>query len=444
MVGQRYRGRHEVLMELDLRCGDVKLHDLCQSTAAVVEMLAMTGKKSTRHRLTGQNRHFNRTAEASFPKVNQQNSRIGPKTLKNLRGLIAERPNATRSRLQGINSAFDIHWHGLRIDFVRNSTSLITEESLNQSNPSPQASNDAGSDQLVYSDGTPVSESNPVSQRSTERKSEDDNYIPVIIKRTDETRRHPDDALENAIEEGLEQLDRPALSLVLSAIAAGLIVGFSAMAVAVVLTATGEANLSATISRIATAFVYPLGFVVCVLSGAQLFTEHTATALYPILDRKAKVVSLLRLWGLVVLGNLIGACAAGGLQCLASEVIHAKAGYIEIGHHLTKYSSSSLLISAILAGWLMALGAWLVGSSPRTIAQIAVIYIVTFLIGMGGLHHSIAGSVEMFAAMFLSEEFTIPMAARFISVALVGNLIGGSIFVALLNYAHIRRTNDNG
>jgi hypothetical protein len=81
---------------------------------------------------------------------------------------------------------------------------------LNQSNPPPQASNDAGSDQLVYSDGTPVSESNPVSQRSTERKSEDDNYIPVIIKRTDETRRHPDDALENAIEEGLEQLDRPA------------------------------------------------------------------------------------------------------------------------------------------------------------------------------------------------------------------------------------------
>jgi hypothetical protein len=123
MVGQRYRVRHEVLMEIALRYGVVKLHDLCQSKAAVVEMLAMTGKKSTRHHLTGQNRHFNRTAEASFPKVNQQNSRIGPKTLKNLRGLIAERPIATRSRFQGINSAFDIHWHGLRMDSVRNSPS---------------------------------------------------------------------------------------------------------------------------------------------------------------------------------------------------------------------------------------------------------------------------------------------------------------------------------
>jgi len=278
--------------------------------------------------------------------------------------------------------------------------------------------------------------------RQEERKSEDAEYIPVIIKRTDETRRHPDDALQHAIEEGLQQLKRPVLSLLLSAVAAGLIVGFSAMAVAVVLTATETLHLPETVRRIGTAFVYPLGFVVCILSGAQLFTEHTATALYPVLDRKARVSKLLRLWGIIVFGNLLGAVACGALHYAASDVVGATAGYIEIGHHLTKFSIQSLFISAVMAGWLMALGAWLVGSSPRTIAQIAVIYIVTFLIGMGGLHHSIAGSVEMFAAMFISKEFTPAMAARFISIALIGNLVGGTCFVALLNYAHIRRTNE--
>lgn len=295
--------------------------------------------------------------------------------------------------------------------------------------------------EILLPDGSKVGETID-SQRQEERKWEDQDYIPVIIKRTDETRRHPDDALQHAIEEGLEQLNRPTLSLLLSAIAAGLIVGFSAMAVAVVLTATGELNASPVVSRIATAFVYPLGFIVCILSGAQLFTEHTATALYPVLDRKAKVSNLIRLWLTIILGNLIGAILCGGLHYCAAEVIHARDGYIEIGHHLTEFSSPSLFTSAVLAGWLMALGAWLVGSSPRTIAQIAVIYIVTFLIGIGGLHHSIAGSVEMFAAIFLSFEFTAPMAVRFISVALIGNLIGGSCFVALLNYAHIRRTNE--
>ena len=67
-------------------------------------------------------------------------------------------------------------------------------------------------------------------ERSRERVLEDDQCVPVIIKRSDALRRHPDDALEYTIQEGLEQLERPILSLFLSSIAAGLIVGFSAMA----------------------------------------------------------------------------------------------------------------------------------------------------------------------------------------------------------------------
>ncbi|MEL7499918.1 MAG: formate/nitrite transporter family protein [Planctomycetota bacterium] len=299
-----------------------------------------------------------------------------------------------------------------------------------------------GNGGIILPDGSNSTDPSSENQRQESRKTEDQAYVPVIIKRTDETRRHPDDALEHAIDDGLEQLERPTLSLLLSAVSAGLIVGFSAMAVAVVMTASLEFEGSEILSRVATAFVYPLGFVVCILSGAQLFTEHTATALYPVLDRKATIAQLGRLWSIVVIGNLLGAIVCGSLHYAASDVIHAEAGYIAIGRHLVKYSTVSLFVSAVLAGWLMALGAWLVGSSPRTIAQIAAIYIVTFLIGLGGLHHSIAGSVEMFAAMFISDEFTIPMAARFISVALVGNLVGGSCFVALLNYAYIRRTNE--
>ena len=279
-----------------------------------------------------------------------------------------------------------------------------------------------------------------VTERKIERKQEDQEYIPVIIKRTDETRRHPDDTLENAISEGLEQLSRSSSSLILSAIAAGLIIGFSPMAVAVVSSAMSEAEASKLVTRLMTALVYPLGFVMCVMSGAQLFTEHTATALYPVLDRKANVGALLRLWGLVVAGNLIGAGVGSWLHFLASDVVGAERGYVEIGHHLVHFDSASLIISAVLAGWLMALGAWLAVSSPRMGSQIVCIFIVTFLIGLGGLHHSIAGSAEMFSALMLSSEFSLDQAIRFIGTALSGNLIGGSCFVALLNYAHIRRT----
>lgn len=289
----------------------------------------------------------------------------------------------------------------------------------------------------VRADG--IEDESVTTERSRERDRENEDYVPVIVKRTDEVSRHPDDILESAITEGLEQLERSAFSLVLSSVAAGLIVGFSAMAVAVTTTATMPYDIP-LLTRITTALVYPFGFIICVMSGAQLYTEHTATAVYPVLDKRASLASLLRLWGIVIAGNLVGAFLIAVLLKNVDEVVGARSGYIEVGHHLVHYSSWTLLISALLAGWLMALGAWLVMATPPGDSAIKSIFIVTFLIGIGGLHHSIAGSAEMFTALLISDEFTLRQATRFVAVALLGNLIGGGVFVGVLNYTHIRRT----
>ena len=276
--------------------------------------------------------------------------------------------------------------------------------------------------------------------REQQRRQEDRAWVPVIVKRTDQSVRHPDDVLVSAIAEGLEQLNRPVLSLGLSSIAAGLILGFTAMAVGIGTVAVAPLDEWPMVGRLLVAVAYPLGFVICLTSGTELFTEHTATAVYPVLDRRASIARLLRLWAIVAGGNLIGAALSAGLLTLAEPVIGARDGYVEIGRHLVGPSTSSLLISAVLAGWLMALGAWLIVASQPGLSQIVSIYIVTFLIGLGGLHHSIAGAVEVFVASIASNELGLLQAARFISVALVGNLIGGSLFVAVLNYAHIRET----
>jgi formate/nitrite transporter FocA (FNT family) len=280
----------------------------------------------------------------------------------------------------------------------------------------------------------------PLTDRSLERLAEDRTWVPVIVKRTDETRRHPDDVLDAVIEDGLEQLARQTFSLGLSAVAAGLILGFTAMAVAVVSVAVQPLADWPMFERLALAVVYPLGFVVCLMSGAELYTEHTATAVYPVLDGRASFTSLLRLWVTIVVGNLLGAFVSATLLIGADSVIGAREGYIEIGRHLVAFPSAALLLSAILAGWLMALGAWLIMATPPTVSQIVSIYIVTFLIGLGGLHHSIAGAAEIFAAVLASDEFGGAQVLRFLSLALLGNLIGGSLFVAALNYAHIRES----
>jgi formate/nitrite transporter FocA (FNT family) len=289
------------------------------------------------------------------------------------------------------------------------------------------------------SDAREEEDPKPVTERELERAREDEDFVPVIVKRTDEARRHPDDVLQKAIEAGLEQLNRPPGSLFLSAMGAGLILGFTAMSVAVMSTVAGELGWTA-LERVATALVYPLGFVVCLMSGVELFTEHTATAVYPVLDRRAGPRRLLRLWLLVGIGNLIGTLASAALLTAADDVIVAHDGYVEVGRHLTEVAAWPLLASAVLAGWLMALGAWLILATAPTVSQLVSIYIVTFLIGLGGLHHSIAGAAEMFTAYMISDEFTAGQSARFIGLALAGNLVGGSLFVAGLNYAHIRKS----
>ena len=52
-------------------------------------------------------------------------------------------------------------------------------------------------------------------RREAERVREDAEWMSVIVKRNDEARRHPDDILVMAIDEGLEQLCRPGWSLLL-------------------------------------------------------------------------------------------------------------------------------------------------------------------------------------------------------------------------------------
>ena len=291
--------------------------------------------------------------------------------------------------------------------------------------------------QIISPSGDPV-RSTLETERSVERKQENSEFVSVIVKRTDETFRHPDDILENAIHEGLEQHIRPNFSLFLSATAAGMILCFTALAVAVMSTVVGSDNHG--IARIALASVYPLGFVLCILSRTQLFTEHTATAVYPVLDGKARYHSLLRLWALVVAGNMFGGLVSAGMLAAADGVVGAAEGYLSLAEHILHFPAYSLLMSSILAGWLMALGGWLVLATHSTLSQIISIYIVTFVIGLGGLHHSIAGSVELFAAYFANDGLHFWELPPTIGIILVGNMIGGSVFVAVLNYGHIRHS----
>jgi len=276
-------------------------------------------------------------------------------------------------------------------------------------------------------------------QRQASREQEDRSYAQVILKRWDEATRHPDDVLQMAVERGETESQRSFVSLSLSAVSAGAILAFSAMGVGMMTTWANE-FASTVLERILVALVYPLGFVLVILSGSQLFTEHTALAIYPVLDRRTKPRSLFWVWTTVLAGNLVG-CTIGALLLAGGEsVIGAAEGYAVLAEHMLSPELGPMFVSALLAGWLMALGGWLVLATPPDFSQMVAIYIVTFLIGLGGLHHSIAGSSEVLAAVFTGTQIDTANALLALLVVIFGNLVGGSIFVGFLNYAHIRKT----
>ncbi len=149
---------------------------------------------------------------------------------------------------------------------------------------------------------------------------------------------------------------------------------------------------------------------------------------------------MLRLWGLVLLGNIIGGVAFSAFAAsLLPKLGAADAdAFGKIAHDLVSHSWWIMFLSAVMAGWLMGLLSWLVTASRESMSQIVCVWLTTSIIGYAGLHHCIAGTVEVLTGVFLHHGATLGDYLTFMSAAVPGNAVGGSVFVALLKWGHIQ------
>ncbi|WP_232820482.1 formate/nitrite transporter family protein [Halorussus litoreus] len=251
--------------------------------------------------------------------------------------------------------------------------------------------------------------------------------------------------LAQEIQEGLEELERSADGLFLSGISAGLDIGFGPLFMAILYTVVGGA-WGDPLTRIVVANAYAVGFIFVIGGRSELFTEHTARASLPVIDGRATVGQLARLWGLVYAGNVLGGVvfAAGMVWFAPAYGIVEPSAFTEIALHLTENGPGLVLAGAVVAGWLMGLLSWLLTAAQESISRIAVVWLVTTGIGLAHLPHCIAGNVEVLAGALVSPAITLADYAGFLALATVGNAIGGSVFVALLKYGHVVRGEESG
>lgn len=256
-----------------------------------------------------------------------------------------------------------------------------------------------------------------------------------------ESQKSPHTILEQQIEQADEELARPATALLLSGLTAGLDLGFGPLAIAVNSSLTREV-LSKPVQELLNANLYAIGFIFVVMGRSALFTEHTTSSVLPVLARRSSVRRLLRLWGLVLLANVLGGAGAAWLATVLGPGLGiVDAGtFGEIARRLSDKPSDVMFLSAVAAGWLMGLLAWLTTAARDTISQIVVIWLTTAVIGLAGLHHSIAGTIEVLMGVFSSEGVTMVSFWRFLALSVAGNAVGGAAFVALLKFGHVRQS----
>ncbi len=249
--------------------------------------------------------------------------------------------------------------------------------------------------------------------------------------------------LEQEIAAGLTEMERPAKALLLSGLSAGLDVSLGLLLMAVMRTLT-DGVLSKPVSEILVAMMYSAGFLFVVLGRSELFTEHTTLAVMPVLDGRASLKQLGRLWGLIYVANQVGAAAfAAFLVFLGPRLgIIEPRVFGEIASGLVEHPGWVILLSAVLAGWLMGLLSWLVAASRDTIGQIFIVLLVTTAIGFCHLHHAVAGTAEVLAGVFSGLGATMADFGKFLFWSTLGNIIGGVFFVALIKFGHIRSTRD--
>ena len=96
---------------------------------------------------------------------------------------------------------------------------------------------------------------------------------------------------------------------------------------------------------------------------------------------------------------------------------------------------STVLVRAIFAGWLIALTVWLLPAADSS--RVSIIIIITYLIGIGGFSHVIAGSTRISYLVVTGAESWSTYVLRFLIPTLLGNIIGGVSLVAFLGHAQV-------
>jgi formate/nitrite transporter len=246
---------------------------------------------------------------------------------------------------------------------------------------------------------------------------------------------------------GVRKVQAPAFTTFALAVLAGAFIALGAVFATTVATGTAQ-SWPYGISRLFTGLAFCLGLILVVVGGAELFTGNNLIVM-AWASRKVGTLQLLRNWGIVYLGNFVGALGTAAMVFLSRQHTMASGtlGMTALGTAVAKVQLG--FIQAIALGMvcniLVCLAVWLSFSARSSLDRIAAILFPITAFVAGGFEHSVANmyfipiglAIKAFDPSYVlatgmdvsSLTWNAFLLHNLLPVTL-GNLLGGSVFVA--------------
>lgn len=266
---------------------------------------------------------------------------------------------------------------------------------------------------------------------------------------------------------GAYRMSLPGWNILLRGGMAGAYIGMGGALMIIVSTGVA-ATLGDGMAQLLMGMVFPLGVILTVLTGAELFTGDAMLAPFAAFSFANGWAQVIRLWIISYAGNLIGAL---GFACLITYAVLLQA--TPEGLTATPYAVSmvafasdkcsypglfgmiSCFMKAIAAGWLINLAVLLGICADDTIGKIAGIWFPCMALASTGMEHAITNACLVPAGLLCGSSLTIlqiaevgPQVANLgwstfimnnLIPASIGNLLGGLIFSGILLWVAFRK-----
>ena len=245
-------------------------------------------------------------------------------------------------------------------------------------------------------------------------------------------------ALEVAKEVGVTKSQKTIKSLLPLGFLAGLEIAFAALASTIASMNLLKSPETYGLGKMVQGFVFSGGLIMVVLSGAELFTGNSLM-LISLFDKKIGSKKLLKNWGFVYIGNLLGSLFLTLLVAL-SGIFNANSGllgqtFTSIAESKTNLSFVPALSLGILCNILVCLAVYISFSSKTLTGKLlACIFPVTFFV-MCGFEHSIANMFYIPTGFAASGNYDILAFLSNLLPVTIGNIIGGALVSSIIYFS---------